>query len=305
VYYEPSLKRYGIHPKLKGNYPNCKRENRKMDASKLMSLMKDKKQSMARKERAARPKPGKNRIVLLQGWKAGEEHVWFHDFGQHYIKNAAGEIKAVYPCAEATYGTTCAVCDGLAHATRMTKDDDVVNLLAEAKAGKEVLINALDLDSDNPNTPVVYAVKRGVFSQMVDLIEEWGAAVFGKELVLQREGKGLNTKYTIQISPKDFTPTPAILAALNNLDDYVKQESEEQAKRALGAINGLVGIAGPGTASASPRIASDKPLTSPSTLDDEQEAGLLEMELTGKANPTPTATSTVSLEEELDGLLGA
>lgn len=274
-----------------------------MDASKLMSLMKDKKQSMARKERAARPKPGKNRIVLLQGWKAGEEHVWFHDFGQHYIKNAAGEIKAVYPCAEATYGTPCAVCDGLAHATRMTKDDDVVNLLAEAKAGKEVLINALDLDSDNPNTPVVYAIKRGVFSQLVDLIEEWGAAVFGKELVLQREGKGLNTKYSVQISPKDFVPSPAVLAALNNLDDYVKQESEDQQKRALGAISGLVGIAAPAGSSA-PRVGSDRPLTSASTLDEEQEAGLLEMELTGKSNPTPTATSTVSLEEELDGLLG-
>lgn len=278
-----------------------------MDASKLMSLMKDKKQAMARKERASRPKPGKNRIVLLQGWKKGEEHVWFHDFGQHYIKNAAGEIKAVYPCAEATYGTTCPVCDGLAHAAKLTKDDDTVNLLAEAKAGKEVLINALDLDGDNPNTPVVYAIKRGVFSQLVDLIEEWGADVFSKELVIQRDGKGLNTKYSVQISPKNFTASSAILEKLNDLDEYVKQESDEQQKRALGAISSLMGLPAPGSdspATSASRLAgpSDRPSTP--SLDESQEAGLLEMELTGAGNPTPAAASTVSLEEDLDALLG-
>lgn len=278
-----------------------------MDASKLMSLMKDKKQAMARKERAVRPRAGKNRIVLLQGWRLGEEHVWFHDFGQHYIKNAAGEIKAVYPCAEATYGTTCPVCDGLAHAARMTKDDDTVALLGEAKAGKEVLINALDLEGDSPNTPVVYAIKRGVFSALVDLIEEWGPEVFSKELVIQRDGKGLNTKYTVQISPKAATVSADVLAKLNNLDDYVKQESEEQQKRALGAISGLLGLAAPASdtpATSASRIAgpSDRPATA--SLDESQEAGLLEMELTGGSNPTPAASSNVSVEEDLDALLG-
>jgi len=273
-----------------------------MDATKLMSLMKDKKASMARKDKASRPKPGANRIVLLPGWRKEEQHVWFHEFGQHFIKNEAGEIKAVYPCNEATYGKPCAVCDGLSQAMRSTKDDKLIELLGEAKTGRDIMINALDLGSENPNTPVPYAIKRGVFSDLVTLIEEWGIQVFTKELVLTREGKGLNTKYSIQISPKEFVVSPSILEKLVDLDDYVKQESEEQQKRALGAIGALVGLPGPSTASS---VRSDKPLTSASSLLlESDDAGLLEMELTGASNPTPTAASTVSLEEELDGLLG-
>lgn len=273
-----------------------------MDASKLMSLMKDKKASMARKDKASRPKPGANRIVLLPGWRKEEQHVWFHEFGQHFLKNAAGEIKAVYPCAEATYGKPCAVCDGLAQAMRSTKDDELIKMLGEAKAGRDIMINALDLGGENPNTPVPYAIKRGVFSDLVTLIEEWGVQVFQKELVLTREGKGLNTKYSIQISPKDAVVPAAVLGALVDLDDYVKQESEEQQTRALSVIGQLVGLPAPTGSSTN----ADRPLTTSSALllDNDQEAGLLEMELTGKGNPTPTAASTVSLEEELDGLLG-
>lgn len=274
-----------------------------MDATKLMSLMQDKKASLARRDKASQPKPGDNRIVLLPGWRKGEEHVWFHEFGQHFIKNTAGEIKAVYPCADATYGKPCSICDGLAQAQRSTKDDDLINALGEAKAGRVVMINALDLGSDQPNTPVPYAIKRGVFGDLVTLVEQWGVQVFQKELLISRVGKGLNTKYSIQITPKDVMVPPAVLEKLIDLDEYVKQESAEQQARALGAISALVGLPSPGGTSAP---VSDKPLTSASALmlDSDQDAGLLEMELAGALNPVVTGTSTVSLEAELDSLLG-
>lgn len=274
-----------------------------MDATKLMSLMQDKKASLARRDKASQPKPGDNRIVLLPGWRKGEEHVWFHEFGQHFIKNVAGEIKAVYPCADATYGKPCSVCDGLAQAQRSTKDDDLINALGEAKAGRVVMINALDLGSDQPNTPVPYAIKRGVFGDLVTLVEQWGVQVFQKELLISRVGKGLGTKYSIQITPKDVMVPPSVLEKLIDLDEYVKQESAEQQARALGAISALVGLPSPGGTSAP---VSDKPLTSASALmlDSDQDAGLLEMELAGALNPVVTGTSTVSLEAELDSLLG-
>lgn len=271
-----------------------------MDASKLMSLMKDKKAAMKKHDKAAGPKPGKNRIMLLQGWRKGEEHVWYHEFGQHFIKNAAKEIKAVYPCAEATYGKPCAVCDGLGAAMRMTKDDTVIDLLGEAKAGKSVLINALDLDSTNPNTPVVYAIKRGVFSQIIDLIDEWGIKAFTQEIVITREGTGLNTKYAVTISPKEYAVPASVLEKLHDLDEYVKQESEEQLTRALSAVNSVVGIAGPSGSSkpsGAPGIGRDVP---ESSLDAEQEAGILEME---QAASSPVSSGG-SLEEDLDSLLG-
>lgn len=212
-----------------------------MDASKLMGLMKDKKAAMTKRDRTVKPHDGKNRIVLLPGWEAGNEHVYFHDFGQHYIKNAAGEIQAVYPCADSTYGQPCAVCAALSDATRNAPDDATISLLGEAKASRRVLLNVLVLDGDKPNEPVIYEVAPTVFGAIVDLIEEWGIEAFKREIVIERSGKGLNTKYTAQISPKTVEVAPATLAKIHNLAEYVKQESEEQQRRAISAIGAVSG----------------------------------------------------------------
>ncbi len=210
-----------------------------MDASKLMGLMKDKKAAMTKRDRTVKPHDGKNRIVLLPGWEAGNEHVYFHDFGQHYIKNAAGEIQAVYPCADSTYGQPCAVCAALSDATRNAPDDATISLLGEAKASRRVLLNVLVLDGDKPNEPVIYEVAPTVFGAIVDLIEEWGIEAFKREIVIERSGKGLNTKYTAQISPKTVEVAPATLGKIHNLAEYVKQESEEQQRRAISAIGAV------------------------------------------------------------------
>lgn len=222
-----------------------------MDASKLMGLMKDKKAAMTKRDRTVKPRDGKNRIVLLPGWEAGNEHVYFHDFGQHYIKNAAGEIQAVYPCADSTYGQPCAVCAALSDATRHAPDDATISLLGEAKSSRRVLLNVLVLDGDKPNEPVVYEVAPTVFGAIVDLIEEWGVEAFKREIVIERSGKGLNTKYTAQISPKTVEVAPATLAKIHNLAEYVKQESEEQQRRAISAIGAVSGhLPAPTTATA-------------------------------------------------------
>lgn len=266
-----------------------------MDATKLMGLMKDKKAAMAKRDKTVKPRPGKNRIVLLPGWRKGEEHIWFHDFGQHFIKNAAKEIQAVYPCADATFGHTCPVCQALSHATSMAKDDETVNLLAEAKASRTVLINVLDLDGDNPNTPVIYEIKRTVFGQLVELIEEWGVKAFQQEIVISRDGKGLNTKYSTQISPKEATVPAAALEKLSNLDEYVKQESEEQQRRALTSINAVAGILPAPTAAAPARAIPATP-----SVADELDAADDAL----RALETASAGSTPSVGDDLDDLLG-
>lgn len=234
-----------------------------MDTSKLMALMAAKKQAMKKSEKTVKVGDGKNRIRLLPGWRPGEEHVWFHDFGQHFIKDESDTIQAVYLCTHATFERKCPVCEALAHATRAAGDDTVAETLEKAKASRTVLVNALMLDSKEPNTPVILELKSTVFSQIVDIVEENGPLVFaenGNEIIINREGKGLNTKYTAQISLKTYTMPAASLTKLNNLDDYVKQESEEQQRRAIGAVNSVAGLAAPGTA------AGDVPATSPSRL---------------------------------------
>lgn len=273
-----------------------------MDANKLMSLMKQKKAALKTKEKTLKPTPGSSRYVLLPGWRKGEEHVWFHEFGQHYIKNAAKEIQAVYPCMEKTYGKPCAICEGLNKAMRMTTDDDTVELLKEANAGQSFLFNVLALDGDTPNEPAILEVRKSVFGQIVDLIEDWGGKLFDADepqiITINRDGKGLNTKYSVQVSPKTYPLPKGVLTKLHNLDEYVSQESEEQQRRALSAINSVAGLLPP----PSP---ADKPKTAVAALADESDNdALTELEERDRAQSSKPTAASAKLDEELDDLLG-
>lgn len=264
-----------------------------MDASKLMKLMGEKKAALAKRDRTIKPKDGKNRIVLLPGWEAGNEHIWFHDFGQHYIKNAAGDIQAVYPCADKTYGHQCPVCDALANATRMAPDDATIEMLGEAKSNGRVLLNVLDRASDKPNEPVIYEVPRTLFGALVGLVEEWGIDAFQREIIIERAGKGLNTKYTAQIGPAKVEVDPSVIAKVHDLAEYVKQESEDQKTRAISAIGSLVGTT-------SALLGSAKPSTS------ETPAGAIP-HTPAEENLPPiegqASSAQPTLDEDLDSLL--
>lgn len=266
-----------------------------MDTAKLMALMAQKKQAMKRVERAAGFKPGKNRIRILPGWRAGEEHQWYHDFGQHFVKDAADQIQAVYLCTDATYGKTCAVCAALKSAIHAAPDDATAATLAKAAVGKVILINALHLDSENPNTPQVTAVKSKLFTQLIEMLETNGPEAFfdlekGHEIIVTRDGKGMNTTYTATMAIKVGTPiSGSVIKQLNNLDDYVKQESEEQERRAIAAVNSVAGLL----------PAESRPATTASTLALPATAAI------GPAVSAPSAAaSTVALDSELDDLLG-
>ena len=217
-----------------------------MDLAKLQEMMKKKKAALKSKAKTIKPKPGANRYILLQGWRSGQEEVLYHEFGQHYIKDAAGQIQAIYPCEEATHGKPCAVCQGLNHAIRQTTDDDTVKLLQEARASQSFLFNVLALDSDDPNTPQILEVRKGVTQQIIELVEEWAEGVFDPAnpqiITINRDGSGLNTKYNASISPKRHPLPKGVLERLHNLDEYVSQESEEQQQRALSAIRTNAGL---------------------------------------------------------------
>ncbi|MFT4064376.1 hypothetical protein [Paraburkholderia sp.] len=266
-----------------------------------MSLMKSKKAALKPKEKTVKPRPGTNRIVVLPGWRKGEEQVFFHEWGQHFIKNAAGEIQAVIPCAEATFGKPCSACESLNRAMRVTEDDETVELLKGAKSKQGFVLNALDLDGPTKDDPVIYELGKSAFTQLVDTIEEWGEKIFDAEkpqiIVIQRDGKGLNTKYTVQPSPKGYDLPAGTLSKLHNLDEYVAQENEEQTRRALSAISTVAGLLPAPTASA------DKPKSLDAVgLDGDDE--LREVEMRGAAVDGTPSGASVSLNEELDDLLG-
>ncbi|MFK3741024.1 hypothetical protein [Massilia sp. TN1-12] len=273
-----------------------------MDKNKLMEMMLAKKQSLKKTEKTAKLEAGENRVVILPGWRA-EDPTWYHDFGQHFIKDEADQIKAVYLCTHATFEKDCAVCSALAAATRAAADDALTEVLGKAKASRTVLVNALMLDSKEPNTPVILELKRGIFEQILDIVIEYEGKPLDPDaaiiLKLSRDGKGLNTKYSAMPTAKTLKVPAAVLGKLHNLDDYVKQESEEQERRAIGAINSVAGVLpAPGTG-------ADTPRTRPSALAAPKGASTDFEDVPDFDNsPSASAVTDPSLDSDIDALLG-
>jgi len=263
-----------------------------MDFSKFQETLDKAKGRFMTREKTTKFSPGKNRIRLLAGWRETERNQWFQDFGQHFIKDEAEQIQAIYICLDATFNKPCPICQSISKARKVAKGESMEKVLNDANASRVILVNALMLDSKEPNTPVILELKPSVFKQIVEGIEEWGPeAVFspekGHEIVVNRDGKGLNTKYTAAISPKVFAAPAAVMEQLHDLDKYVAQENEANQIKALNAVNTVAGLL------AAPAVSSrDKPVT---TDDDLNDFDAIES--------TATATSSVNLGEDLDSLL--
>lgn len=268
-----------------------------IDPAKLLATARSKQDAIKQRAKTIKPNPGSNRYVLLPGWRGeAEGHIFYHDFGQHFIKNEADEIQAVYPCLEKTYGKPCPVCQGLSHALKQSPDEATTEVLKKASSSGSYLLNVLALDSTESGTPQILEVRKTVFGQILDMMEDWGAAIFDGEnpqiITITREGKGINTKYSVQVSAKKHTLPAGVHKQLNNLDDYVRQENEEQERRAIAAINGVAGLLPAST----PKTAPSAMLAhSSKTADDVADARTIE------AN-RPVAQA--SLDDDLDDLLG-
>lgn len=268
-----------------------------IDPAKLLAATRSKQDAIKQRAKTIKPNPGSNRYVLLAGWRDGQPEIFYHDFGQHFIKNAADEIQAIYPCLNKTYGTPCPVCAGLANAIKQSPDEETAEVLKKAASSGSFLLNVLELDSkDSAGTPQILEVKKMVFGQILELMEDWGTAIFDPEnpqiITINREGKGLNTKYSVQISAKKHVMPPKVYESLNNLDDYVRQENEEQEKRAIAAINGVAGLI-----SSAPKTSPSAMLGHTTTASDETVAA------NRAAEAARPSAAQASLDAELDDLL--
>lgn len=227
-------------------------------SSALLELLKKKKQDMSASRRSptAKVPEGSSRWRIMPSWRGADQPFW-HDFGQHFIKDTTGKIAAIYVCADRTFGRPCSVCDAVAEGIKGATDDATMNALQEAKSGSRILVNALQLSGADPHKMEIAEFPPTVFESIVNIVTEWTEAgeevlgVNGKDLVITREGKGKNTKYTVQVGAKTTAVPAGVCAKLNDLDAYVAQESSEQQMRALNAVRGVAGLLpAPGSAPA-------------------------------------------------------
>jgi hypothetical protein len=220
----------------------------------LLKLIADKKKAHAKSGNVYKLKEGKNRIRILPGWRKdatnGPVEQFWHDFGAHYIKDAKGQLQAVVGCVDAIYQKPCEFCDAINASLKATTDDDTVKLLKEWKSNKRVYVNALvrTQGSDKPNEVQVVELAWSVFGSIVTIMEEYAAeygnmldAKTGIDFIIEKAGKGLDTKYTVLPAPKSDAVDPKLLANVIDLDAFVAAEVEPKLLRARNAIAALTG----------------------------------------------------------------
>lgn len=274
-----------------------------MDYNKFQEHMKQRRQEMKRFGKTTKFKPGKNRIRILHGWRVGEEHIWYHDFAQHFVKDAAGQLQAVYMCTHGTYKTPCGVCAAMNAANKLVHDDATQKVMEDAAANRVVLVNALMLDSSEPNTPVILELKKKLYDQIDGMFQQYGPELFfdlnkGHEIIVDRQGVNLNTTYTAMPTMQPGAAIPeAVLTKLNNLDEYVAQQSEAKEKAAIAAVNSIVGlVAGhvPSTTATAALAGPSAPVTQPIGMGTATTAATA---------PAAPAVNQPSLDDSLDDLL--
>lgn len=277
----------------------------------LMELINQKKAALSagRRQKALKPTEGRSRWRILPGWDKGNP-AFFHDFGQHFIKDNTGTIKAVYVCVDKTYGRPCQVCGAISTAIRASGDDAMIAMLKEAGASGRVLVNALHIDGEDPTKPEILELAPGTFNDFLSILQEWGSDVLnltgGKDIIIERTGKGKQTKYSVQIAAKSADVDPGVMKKVVNLDEYVAQESEEQANRALANLSAVSGIL---AAPVAPRKPSMADLSVPGDDIDETltipgEPAAAKPAVAATPTPAPAATPIDSTgDPELDALL--
>lgn len=261
------------------------------------------KASLKRAGSTIKPKQGKSRYVILPPYK--DDGSWHHNYGQHFIKDAADQLQAIYICSDRTNSEPCPICDTMAEAQRTVgvSDPAVAELIKKQYARQEFLIGVLALDTDTPDDPQVLQVGKTVFDQLVTLVESWAEQVFDPTnpqiIVIERTGTGIqDTKYTAQPAPNRHTYKKAVKSI--DLDEFVKQESEQAEKKALLSLRAVAGLSG------APRLGNSKPADKP-TVEDEFQDVPDSVTMRSAPAPAPAAApaqqSKPALDESLDSLL--
>lgn len=218
--------------------------------SKYQDLMRKKRKEMEEKRSSStpvlRPVQGKHKYRVLPSWRGGEELQFWHDFALHYIKAGANKkIQSVYVCLDKTFGEECPVCAAISNGIRSTSDDPTAELLKQAYASQKYLLNVLHLTGDKPTEPQLMEVGVKIFDQLCEIVEEYDNItdlVGGIDIIINREGSGLETSYTTVPAAKSAEVDASIREKLVDIDAFVNQRNPTKQAQALASIAKILGV---------------------------------------------------------------
>lgn len=249
-----------------------------------------------------KPKMGKTRYRLLPSWRGGEDQEFYHGFGQHFIKDKDEKLKAVYVCIEKTFSRPCPLCEAISDGISLASSDIDKGILKQSMASQRILLNALVVDVDR-DTPVILEISSGTIDKILSIMEDnldpddesfnpLTDLDKGFDIVIERQGTGLSTKYDVNACIKGNKPVPkSVMEKIHDLDKVVAVEHEvgqlKASKAVRDTIAGMVGSSGTGK-----RL--------PVIVEEEDDTPFY----TSSGTPASVKDSDISMEE-LDALLDA
>lgn len=204
--------------------------------------------------RTAKPKSGRSVWRILPGWDSKNPNQFFHAYGQHFIKDLEGKLKVVIGCPDKTFDEPCEICDAISEAARNAPNDKMREKILESRSTQRFLFNAINVDED-PNKVEILEVGSGLFRDIIaNITEDEGLidADLGRDFVINREGTGLNTRYSLAVRGKDksIKVNKSILMSLNDLEQYVTEDFDAKKTKALNALGMATGAALAGSTAA-------------------------------------------------------
>lgn len=204
--------------------------------------------------RTLKPQPGKHTYRILPTWRLKtmpeeckkEAQPFWHDFAMHWVRTEKNGKPTAYICLDKTFGADCPVCAAIGRGISASDDDATVELLKDANASQKYLFNVLHRSStDKPNEVQILEVGNKIFEQVLEFVSEYGDITDlndGMDLIITREGSGLDTKYTVLPAAKHKPVDKGIIENLYDLDAVVQQENETKLKLALDNLSKVSGV---------------------------------------------------------------
>lgn len=230
------------------------------------------------------------------------DQVW----GQHFIKDTAGNLKAVYICTATMFDEPCPVCEAISAGAAATGNEELLEAYKEARASRRVLVNALYLKGgkhDNPETnPVVLELPPKVWDMVITTAQEYAKEevnvfdpVEGINFVIEKTGSGKATTYKVTPAPKSTKIDPELVNKCKDLREFARQESVADRDKAVTSVRVIGGYyAADAATPAAPKLVSGpaKPASRLADLDAEEVS----------YEETPTGNLDSELDEFLDTL---
>lgn len=189
-----------------------------------------------------RPKEGKNNIRIMPQ-KEGKELFW----SEGYVHFSVGPKKNMVTCLE-TFGKPCPICEEVEKLKNSGYKEDK-QLAKDMKQTQRIYMNIIDRDSEDDEEQIqVMTCGTMILSDILDMIcdPDWGNITdytTGRDIVITRTGKGMQTKYSVLGKPKQTIASETlseeeIQKKLVDLDSIFIEKSYDELKDLLLGMEG-------------------------------------------------------------------